>query len=141
MSGGPFSDPSNLFEKRIDEIFSAQKTDEFDMLMRLVTIIIAEQAPGDDMVALYNLLPMQDFVRVVNLFDGRLVRFFSRKDVQDALLLALCFYYREVEGLDWKEIAQKIPFPISSTSYSSRVRKLSAAMREQMMKTLGGEKS
>jgi len=131
-----FDEPTNLFEKRISELFAAKPSTEFDSIMRLVTMIIADTAPSDDMVALYHLLPMEEFVKVVNLFDGRQVRFFARKDIQDALILALCFYHKEVEGLDWKDISQKVPFAISPISYGSKIKKLGKIIRMNMEEIL-----
>jgi hypothetical protein len=131
-----FDEPTNLFEKRISELFAAKPSTEFDSIMRLVTMIIADTAPSDDMVALYHLLPMEQFVKVVNLFDGRQVRFFARKDIQDALILALCFYHKEVEGLDWKDISQKVPFAISPISYGSKIKKLGKIIRMNMEEIL-----
>ncbi len=132
-----FTSPENLFEKRITEMFKSRPPSEFDMLLKTVTMIIAEQAPSDDMVALYNLLSMEDFVRVINLFDGRMIKFFSRKEIQEAFVLALCFYYREIEGLDWKDISEKLPIPVNPLSYGSRVKKLSQTVKQQLAKTLG----
>ena len=139
MSEEMFSRPTNIFEQRISEIFSAKPESEVDAILRLVTMIIAESAPSDDMVALYHLLSMEDFVRVINLFDGRTVKFFSRRDIQEALVLALCFYHKEVEGLEWRDISQKLPFTISSVSYGSRIKKLSHTIRRQMSLIMGGE--
>ena len=136
MSQELFDEPTNLFEKRISELFAAKPSTEFDSIMRLVTMIIADTAPSDDMVALYHLLPMEEFVKVVNLFDGRQVRFFARKDIQDALILALCFYHKEVEGLDWKDISQKVPFAISPISYGSKIKKLGKIIRMNMEEIL-----
>lgn len=141
MSQEIFDEPTNLFEKRISEMFAAKPSSEFDAILRLVTIIIAEQAPSDDMVALYNLLPMDQFVRVINLFDGRSVRFFSRKDIEEALILALCFYHKEIEGLDWKDITAKMPFALSPVAYGGRIKRLSQTLRLQMAQIMGGEAS
>jgi hypothetical protein len=134
-----FEEPSNLFEKRISELFAAKSSNEFDAILRLVTIIIDESAPSDDMIALYHLLPMEQFVKVINLFDGRQVKFFGRKDIQEALILAMCFYHKEVEGLDWKDISQKVPFAISSISYGSKIKKLSKTIRSNLEVVLRGQ--
>lgn len=128
-----FDEPSNLFEKRINEIFSEHPETEFDMLIRLVTMMIVQNAPSDDMVALYHLVSLEDFVRIINLFDGRMVRFFSRKDIQESMVVALCFYYKEIVGLDWPEIRDKIPFAVNATSYGTKIKKLSRTMRDQMV--------
>jgi hypothetical protein len=127
-----FGDPTNLFEKRINEIFAEKPETEFDSLLRLVTMLIAQNSPSDDMVALYHLVSLEDFVRIISLFDGRMVRFFSRKDIQETMVVALCFYYKEVVGLDWPAIREKLPFSVNATAYGTKIKRLSRAMRDQM---------
>jgi hypothetical protein len=53
--------------------------------------------------------------------------------------LALCFYYREVEGLDWDEIHDKIPFQFSSISMSYKLKSLNAALKAELREILRGD--
>lgn len=130
MNSETFSTPVNLFEERLNELFKKKTTvRESDQVLLLVSMILLDNPNNTDLVDTYNLLGLEDFVKLVHLFDGRTVRFPTSGEIQEMIVLAFCYYYREVRGLDWDEIRAILPWDISSVSYGSRVKKLSAFIR------------
>ena len=66
------------------------------------------------------------------MLDGRTVRFPTSTELKDAIILALCFYYREIENKDWAEIHDLVPYNFNSISISYKIKSLNAAMRQEL---------
>jgi hypothetical protein len=78
---------------------------------------------------------MENFVKLIHLLDGRTIRLPTSAELQDSILLALCFYYRECENLTWEEVHDRIPFQFSSIAMSYKLKSLNSALKAEM-KTL-----
>lgn len=104
-----------------------------DILLKIVSLIITQNASGnDDLCRLYRVLKLEDFIKVVSIFDGRTVKFFSKDEIDEALVLALCYYYKEIEGKSWDQIRELIPFEISSISFGVKIKNLNSFLRAQI---------
>jgi hypothetical protein len=112
--------------------------DEQNSLFSAVALVFYHNAKISEIYDVYKLLGVENFVKLIHLLDGRTVRLPTSSELQEAILLALCFYYREVDGLDWDEIHDKIPFQFSSISMSYKLKSLNAALRRELKETLCG---
>jgi hypothetical protein len=122
-----FKDESSVFERQMREAF--KPVDERNALFSAVALVFYHNIKISEIFDVYKLLGMENFVKLIHLLDGRTVHLPSSEELQESILLALCFYYREVEGLEWDEIHDKIPFRFSSISMSYKLRSLNSAVR------------
>ena len=57
-----------------------------------------------------RVLGLEKFVELVNALSGVTIEIPDRHDFQDAIVLALSKYYRDVKHLNWKETRKQIEF-------------------------------
>jgi hypothetical protein len=126
-----FKGESSVFEKQMREAF--KPVDEQNSLFSAVSLVFYHNAAISEIYDIYKLLGIENFVKLIHLLDGRTVHLPTSADLQDAILQALCFYYREVENLSWDEIHAKIPFQFSSISMSYKLKSLNASLRAELI--------
>lgn len=131
-----FKGESSVFERQMREAF--KPVDEQNALFSAVALVFYHNVKISEIYDVYKLLGMENFVKLIHLLDGRAVHFPSSAELQESILLSLCFYYREVEGLEWDEIHEKIPFQFSSISMSYKLRSLNSAIRSELKEILKG---
>jgi hypothetical protein len=129
-----FNNPSDVFEQQLDDLFVRKPESETDMLFKVLSLILYKNIHNRDIQDLYNSLDLESFSRVVTLFDGRTVKFPTREELKDALTLALCYYYKEIEGMDWDQIKATLPFEVSSFSYGTKIKSLDRYVYNQIGK-------
>jgi hypothetical protein len=127
-----FKGETSVFEKRLREAFKPAGDDPQSDLFRAIALVFYHNEKLSDIYDACKLLGTDDFIRLVHLFDGRTVRFPTAAELKDAIILSLCFYYREVEGLAWEEVHDKIPFSFSSLQMSYKIKGLNASMRAEL---------
>jgi hypothetical protein len=132
-----FKGECSVFERQMREAF--KPVDEQNALFSAVALVFYHNVKISEIFDVYKLLGMENFVKLIHLLDGRTVRLPTSEELQDAILLALCFYYREVEGLEWDEIHGKIPFCFSSISMSYKLKSLNAALRGELKKIFSAD--
>jgi hypothetical protein len=113
--------------------------DEPNSLFSAVALVFYHNVKISEIYDVYKLLGIENFVKLIHLLDGRTVHLPTSAELQDSILLALCFYYREVEGLDWDEIHDKIPFQFSSISMSYKLKSLNAALKAGLKDIFRGD--
>jgi hypothetical protein len=131
-----FKSESSVFEKQMREAF--KPVDEQNSLFSAVALVFYHNVKISEIYDVYKLLGIENFVKLIHLLDGRTIRLPTSSELQESILLALCFYYREVEGLDWDEVHDKIPFQFSSISMSYKLKSLNASLRSELKNILGG---
>jgi hypothetical protein len=85
-----------------------------------------------DLVTLYKLLPLEQFIRVVTAFNGRNVNFGTRSDLQESLMLATLYYYREIEGKSWDEVRKLVSEEINTIGYGAKIKNLTRMMKSKL---------
>jgi hypothetical protein len=130
--GDMFKGESSVFERQMREAF--KPIDEQNALFSAVALVFYHDVKISEIFDVYKLLGMENFVKLIHLLDGRTIRLPTSEELQDAILLAICFYYREIEGLEWDEIHDKIPFRFNSISMSYKLKSLNSAIRAELRK-------
>jgi hypothetical protein len=134
---GMFKSESSVFERQMREAF--KPVDEQNSLFSAVALVFYHDVKISEIYDVYKLLGIENFVKLIHLLDGRTVHLPTGSELQESILLALCFYYREVEGLDWDEIHDKIPFQFSSISMSYKLKSLNSAVRSELKEIFRGD--
>lgn len=132
-----FKSESSIFERQMREAF--KPVDEQNSLFSAIALVFYHNVKTSEIYDVYKLLGVENFVKLIHLLDGRTVHLPTSAELQELILLALCFYYREVEGLEWDEIHDKIPFQFSSISMSYKLKSLNAALKAELKEILRGD--
>jgi hypothetical protein len=132
-----FKSESSVFERQMREAF--KPVDEQNSLFSAVALVFYHNVKISEIYDVYKLLGVENFVRLIHLLDGRTIHLPTSAELQESILLALCFYYKEVEGLEWDEIHDKIPFQFSSISMSYKLKSLNAAIRSELKEIFRGD--
>lgn len=132
-----FKSESSVFEKQMREAF--KPVDEQNSLFSAVALVFYHNVKISEIYDVYKLLGVENFVKLIHLLDGRTVRLPTSEELQESILQSLCFYYREVEGLDWDEIHDKLPFQFSSISMSYKLKSLNAALKAELKNIFRGD--
>jgi hypothetical protein len=135
--GNMFKGESSVFERQMREAF--KPVDEQNSLFSAVALVFYHNAKVSDIYDVYKLLGIENFIKLIHLLDGRTVHLPTSEELQGLILLALCFYYREVEGLTWDEVHDKIPFQFSSISMSYKLKSLNAALKTELQEIFRGD--
>lgn len=130
----PFGKPLNLFESDVNEAFKKQPPAAGEDILRLVSLILSKNTLNGDLLATYKLLGLEKFTQLIHLYNGRAVRFPSSVEMKETIILAFCYYYREIKQLTWEEVQAQLPFDISAISYSSKIKSLSSFIKTQIRK-------
>jgi hypothetical protein len=134
---GMFKSESSVFEKQMREAF--KPVEEQNSLFSAVALVFYHNVKVSEIYDVYKLLGIENFVKLIHLLDGRTIHLPTSAELQESILLSLCFYYREVEGLDWDEIHDKIPFQFSSISMSYKLKSLNSAIRSELKEIFRGD--
>jgi hypothetical protein len=132
-----FKSESNVFERQMREAF--KPVNEQNSLFSALALVFYHNVKISEIYDVYKLLGIENFVKLIHLLDGRTIHLPTSVELQESILLALCFYYKEVEGLELDEIHDKIPFQFSSISMSYKLKSLNAAIRSELKEIFRGD--
>ena len=133
-----FKDGGSVFDKQIRDAFRPAITNQQTDLFRAVALVFYHNEKLSNIYDAYKLLGIENFVKLIHLFDGRNVRFPTSTELKDAIILSLCYYYKEIEKLEWNEIHEKIPFKFSSLTVAYKIKGLNAAIRQELTEIFKG---
>jgi len=134
-----FKDDGSVFERQLREAFKPACDNQQSDLFRAIALVFHHNEKLSDIYDAYKLLGVESFVKLIHLFDGRTVRFPSSTELKDAIILSLCFYYREIEKLTWEEVHDRIPFKFSSLTIAYKIKSLNAAIRKEITEIFKGQ--
>ncbi len=127
-----FDESNSVFEQQLKDIFKPAENKEQSSLFSILSLVFYHNSKITDLHDIYKLLGLDNFIKLVSLLDGRTVRFPTSSELKDAIILALCFYYKEIENKDWTEIHDLVPYSFNSISISYKIKSLNAAMRQEL---------
>jgi len=133
----------NVWEYRIKKAFSGKKEIKSE-LWEIVNLILYENSKDRVLIDLYNLLDKETFVKVISTMDGRTVTLPTKRELEEALLLAVLYYEKEINKKNWREIQEEFDFEIPTIKYGIRIRNLDMWLRQKIQEIIRmeqGEKS
>jgi hypothetical protein len=130
-------EPKNLWEKKLNKLFEKKSETELEKFLNIVSIIIYSNENCKDVSNLFSVIPINDFVKVINVFDGRTVRFPTKEELKEAIELALLFYYKNIKGVtsykDIKSLNIIDSKDFSSISIGKKLNKLDKKLSEKIL--------
>lgn len=127
-----FPKPQNLFQVRINSILQQSKGNTMEQVLRLVPIILGLSSDNTDLVTLYRLVGVDVLAKLVSIFGGRHLKLPTSSELEETITLALCYHYREVEGLSWEEVKAALPIEINTLVLGLKIKSLSKQMRKEI---------
>ena len=131
-----FEEPTNLLEAQLDDLFRDPKDSDPEILMKILNLILYKNIHDTTLIDLFRLLKedYSTFSKVVTLLSNRTIHFPDKADLDEHLIMSVCFYYREIRGMSWQEIKNIIPVEISPVSYSAKIRSMNVFIKDEMNK-------
>ena len=135
---------SNVWSYRIQKLFenTEKKASSKDTLWNIVNLILYESYKDTTFVEIFNTLDRENFIKLIQLLDGRTFKSPSKKSLEEALLTAVFYYEKEINKKDWKTIQDDLDFEISPRKYGIRVRNLSNFIIQkiqELIRNMGNE--
>lgn len=127
-----FKGSHDIFDEHLRDMFIKPKDTEMDLILKTVSLLIYKNCNNIDIIELYRLVGLETFTKIIMLFDGRSVKFPSKKEISDNLIYSLVYYYKEIQGLSWEKIKEKFPFEISGISCGIQIKQLDNFMRQNI---------
>lgn len=90
---------SELWEKKLNDIFKKKDKTETENFLNLVSMIVYNNVNNEDISRLYSAVDLDNFLKILNLFENRTITFPSKKEIRNSIELALFYYYRNVLGI------------------------------------------
>jgi len=122
---------NNELEYRIDELFKKKESKEIDMILDCINIILNSNY-SNDITRLYNLIDLKSFVKIITLFDGKNISIPKKSDFREVIILALCYYYKEIKQMNWNDIKKQFTFEISPIKYGLRIKSINKYLKKQL---------
>ena len=109
----------DILQKKLEAFFSVEQQTAKEILNQLCLYVYAQNAKETDLYHLAKILPDKYLNDVVDYYDGAVVKFPTKQQFHDSLLLAICFFLHEIEGYGWDDIRRILHIPKNSELFSS----------------------
>ncbi len=130
-----YSDPRSIFQKKIQNLIKSEPEEIetiFEKLFTIQQILLLERVPELEkenwrsLLEIYNTIGMGSFIKIISLLKSKTITFPSEEELKDSILTVMCYYYKEVEKKNWKEITKILNIPnLNTIKYGIRLRQLS----------------
>ena len=146
-----YINPRSLFEQRVNDILTkeSKSSDFFEDIFKLQQIYTFEklkvtQKSDNDawklLMQLFTTLGSVEFAKLISVLGGKTVTFPTEDDYRDSIITSLCYYYKEIENLEWEQIKEKIDInKLNTIKYGIRVQQLKSFIDTQIFKELKGK--
>ena len=138
-----------VFQQKINNILPKEDKSSalFENIFKLQQIYVFEKAKSSPKVTdseawkvfieLFNELGSIEFSKVISIIKGKTLFFPTEEEYQDSIITALCYYYKEVEGMDWKQIKERVDIKdLNNIKFGIRVQQLKGFIDEQIFRSI-----
>jgi len=139
-----YQNPRTLFQKKLQGLLKTEKeeiSEVFQTIFTLQQCLNMEKEPVLDntnsliLLELYNALDMKTFAKVVTVLSGKSVIFPTEDTLKESIVTVLCFFYKEVEKKNWKEIQGILNIPqLNTIKYGIKIKQLNQFILRQANK-------
>jgi len=103
------SEQKSMFQRGLENIerIDSNKLKEVNEILKIILYKnkkVRRSISSEKILGLYNLLPSEHFLTVIDYLSGSEVTFPESQSFKNDLDLAVCFYLKEQKGKTWKEI-------------------------------------
>ena len=143
-----YQNPRSLFEQKVNDILTRESKSSafFEDIFKLQQMYTFEKLrvtqKSDDeawksLMQLFTLLGSVEFAKMITILGGKTITFPTEDDYKDSIITALCYYYKEIESLDWEQIKEKIDInKLNTIKYGIRVQQLKSFIDSQIFRDI-----
>ena len=138
MKDSLYKQPKTIFQDRINEI--VESTVASEIIKDLIHLQMFKSAEKNSknlaLVEIFNLLGVEKFTELIDLLDGKTIKFPTKDTLKEYVIIALCFYHKKYFGRTWPEIKEIIgDDKLKSIKYGLRVQNLETFIKYLQDKT------
>jgi len=141
-----YKNPKSVFQQKVQETI---KTDHSKKIIEdILRLHLFKNAEKNEsllaLVEIYDLLGLDKFTDLLQLMDGRTLTFPDKEDFKDTIQLAICYYYKHVEGKSWNEIKEILgDSELPTIKYGIRMQQFQSFLQyiAERIKIQGGSKN
>jgi hypothetical protein len=136
-----YNDPRSIFQKKIQNLLKSEPEAVDSVIEDLFTIqqiLISERVEETEedntksLLYLYNIVGMKSYIKLITALRGKKINLPSEDELKDSILTVICYYYKEIEKKNWKEIMRILGMPTLNTiKYGIRLRQLSQFIQKK----------
>ena len=133
---------SGIIKEKLDYYLKTGEIESQKIFDQLSLLIFSSEAKGTDLNILAQILPTEYLMKMINYYNGDLLRLPTKEQFQDCLLLSICFYLKQIKGMSWPEIKEFMDLPdnekdmISSISLGCQINKIQENLNKEMLNLL-----
>ena len=128
-------------EKLINSYFEENKLldSQIFSVLRLYIYTINSQTYNSDLPMLAKLLQPEELSKIIEYFNGDIIKIPTKVEYRESLFLSLCFYLKEVRGWNWIQIKEYINLSeadkelLSSISLGKKINAIKDHMGKDIM--------
>lgn len=132
--------PTEVWEKRLQNIFKKKEKSQTQLFLDVVSIVLFMNKNSKELGDLFSILKLDDFIKVVGLFENRTIEFPSKKEIQEAIEISLFYYYKNIRGVESYDELKNLNIveqkDFSSRSIGKKLTKLDKELKEKMLEIL-----
>lgn len=118
--------------KSVRKDFNSFEEDE--QLKNLLSILLYDEGKTRDTLDLFEILPVEYFVKVIKLLNGRRVRFIDYETLEKVFKTIILYIEIEQEKKSWSEVIQKYPeWNISKNKDKILINEMIRSLQEKAM--------
>lgn len=126
--------PKTLFQQQLNDIMTDNPSKK--LITDLIHMQMHKNAEKDDrmliLIELFNMVGLDNFINIIDLIDGRPIKFPTREDFKDTIEIAICYYYKNFQNYDWSKINGLLEDKIKTKKMSGNIRQLDKFMKERI---------
>jgi hypothetical protein len=111
----------------MDSLTPPPETSESQFLEILSIMSLDDQS--NSLYGLSKLFGLDGLQSLIDAFGGRRIKIPTRESFRESLVVATCYYYREIKGLEWGVIVRLVPFTFNTQKMSMKIMKLSNRLK------------
>ena len=143
-----YTNPRSLFEQKINDILTREtkssaffedifKLQQMYTFEKLRTSLKSDDDAWKALMQVFFSLGSLEYAKIVSILGGKTITFPSEEDYKDSIITALCYYYKEIENLDWEQIKDKIDInKLNTIKYGIRVQQLKSFIDLKIFKDI-----
>lgn len=126
--------------KDIQDFFKADAQSTKDLLNQVTLFVYSIEKSPSDLYHLAKLLPDKYLAKVIDYFDGGVIKVPSKEEYKKNLLLTIMFFLSEVKGYDWIKIKEMLNLDedptISTISIGKKLQKIKSQLKGRLQEIL-----
>jgi hypothetical protein len=139
-----YPSPRNIFQQKIRDLFKRETEEARGLMADLLKLFCLfklnrsyHSRTWKSLNEIFNQFGIQTFVELMDMFEGKTIKFPSKREMKDVIMASLCYYYKEIERKPWDEIKTILGIQDNNTiQYGIKVRQLKAFIEQGLTPTI-----